>query len=1015
MNLRKPVTVKSLVRNLWEGTPPDKARDLLYSAVTRLRRGPLSGAGEGVSLRNISGAYVLDTDPQNVDYHRFRTLRSQARALTEARETVGAIGVYREMARLRRGEPLAGLSGAWAIGTRRNLEEELLLSTVDRINLEIRQDVGADLLTELDELIKRFPFNEKLVELRMLALYRSGRPTDALAAYRQAHQRLARGVGIQPSPALREVHERILRGDPALLPEPGPRVHRGRNNLVHDTAAFTGRTAELDQILRRQARKDAVTVIAIDGMPGVGKTALAVHLAHRLTEEYPDGLLYLDLHSHDARQERMDPVTALGRLLRDLGVTSVRDGLDPVPHGLDERATMWRTYLAHRKVLIVLDDAAGHEQVRHLLPGVPGCLVLVTSRRRLVGLDNAQPLSLDVLSPEEAVTLFGRVLRRRRVTPEEEDDVATVVRLCGYLPLAIQMVASRLDHRAAWTVADLADRLEKAGRLLGEIRAGDREITAAFELSFLDLAPDQQRAFRRLGLHPGVELTARSVAALLGYEAAGAERFLEELMDHHLIAEPRRGRYRFHDLIREYARLLAEEEPEDEREATIERVLDYYLFTADAADRLLYPYRLRGPIEVPSAVSVEPAVRTAPEARDWLAVELQNLLLAAHYADAHGSRRHAALLARVLGRYLELWGPWAEGARLHERAVMMWRDIGDQRALAYALADLSVLQRCSGHYDKALRSADEALEIQRAAGDKRAVADLLDQKGLVHGYRWEFDVAFGYHEQALDLRRESGDRYGEVDTLNYMAKVHYNRGDYPKAARDLETALELCREAGDRGRQRMALNNIAKLETRRGEYRSALRLYEEAMSVDPVMGPQNEASWLNNVAEVYRHLDRYVDALDHYRKALEAYREIGDPQSEAEVLNNIGNCLVCMGKDGEALIHYQSALHIAIEISSRGEESEALRNIGTVHHRANRSDSALDYFEKALHRARGIGDVYREARALDEMGATLARTGEAARGSAYWKRALDLYEHLGVPEADALRRRLARRDGVAGS
>nr|WP_245651722.1 tetratricopeptide repeat protein [Streptosporangium amethystogenes] len=997
----KPVSTESLIRKVWDENPPPKARSSLYIHIARLRA-RLQDTGEDVGLRYGSGAYFLEIDPRNIDYHRFRALRSQARSVTEKGDIGRASELYREAGRLWRGEPLAGLSGFWAVQTRQNLEGELLGGIVERMELELLQGGHADLVAELHDLIGRFPFEERLVELLMQVLYRSGRQTEALLAYRQARGRLVGELGTEPGPGLRALHQRILQGDPALLPEsqPGVRKDTPVNNLPRDSRTFTGRTVELDWLIGERARKDTVTVFAIDGMAGVGKTALAVHLAHRITDDYPDGQLYLDLHGHDAQNEPVDPATALDRLLRVLGVPAPR-----IPSGLDERATVWRTELARRRVLIVLDNATGHNQISHLLPGAPGCLVVVTSRRRLAGLDDVQSLSLDVLSPEDGATLFARVVGPQRVL--QADDVASVVRLCGYLPLAIQLAGNRLRHRPAWSVTDLVELLGRADRRLAEIRAENREITAAFELSFNCLDEWQQRAFRWLGLHPGTEITSECASVLLEVDQADAEKFLEDLHDHHLIAEPLRGRYRFHDLIRDYARLLSSGESDGRRAEVLRRVLDYYLFMADTVDRLLYPHLARGPVEVSSPSHLRSVIGTEDQARAWMDAELDNLLLITRHAAGHGWVRYAALLSHVLSRHLHASGHWAEAADLHACAVAMWREMGDRAWTARALADLSVVRWRTGQNDEALRLAGEALVIQRVLNNERAVGDLLDHCGLVHWHRSEFDVALDYFERALHLRRAIGDRYGQAASLDHIAMIKWHRSCYVEAAGLFREAFVLYQQNGDRRGQQVTLNNLGDVEIRFGNHATALEHYQEAASLYPHMGTQNEAIWLGNIANAYQCLGRYTEALECYGKSLGGYRDIGDRRGEADVLNNLGGCYARMGRDEEALTHREKALRISMEISERYEESRALRGIGSIHRRASRYDAALACHEKALALTRVIGDVYQEARTLDEMGVTLAYLGEGARAEEHWRRALDLYEPLGVPEAEAVRARLA--------
>ncbi|MEV8636037.1 tetratricopeptide repeat protein [Streptosporangium sp. NPDC051023] len=1005
----KPVTAESLIHRVWDDRPPAKARDRLYTHIARLKR-RLHDAEDTVRLRRHAGAYFLETDPENIDYHRFRTLRSQARAARENGESEQAFQLYREAVRLRRGEPLTGLSGSWAARTRQKLEEELRDSILERIELELNHGRNSDLVTELHELANRFPFDEKIVELLMLTLYRDGRQMEALTTYREARQRLIDELGTEPGPGLRTLHRRILQNDPVLLPtlRPGDQENIPPNHLPRDIYTFTGRTTELNLLTGGQTGRNTVTVLAIDGMAGVGKTALAVHLAHRLAGDYPDGQLYLDLHGHDTRHDAMDPATALDRLLRGLGIPGSR-----IPSSLDERATTWRTELAHRRVLIMLDNATGHEQISHLIPGTPGCLVVITSRRRLAGLDDVHSLSLDVLPAEDGAALFGRVVGSRLALPPEH--VASVVRLCGRLPLAIQLVGNRLRHRPAWSVADLAELLGRAKRRLPEIRAENREITAAFELSFHSLDRRLQQAFWRLGLHPGADLTSESASALLGSNLTEAEKILDDFLDHHLIDESRRGRYHFHDLIREYALLLSDRETESLRTEVLQRAYDHYLFTASTADRMLYPHRAHGAFEVPDSSRPRIGFDTAEQALTWMNTELDNLILVTRHAAGHGWATHAAMLAHALSQHLDLWGHWAEGAEIHERAVATWRKLGDRLAMARAQGDLSVASWRIGRHDEALRLAAEALEIQRAAGDRWATGDLLDHSGLVHWHRSELDVALNYFEQALRLRRTIGDRHGQANSLNHIAFIHYHRGDYAESTEYMRRALALYREDGDQRGQQITLNNIGNVELQIGLHAEALSHYEEAASFDLQMGPHNTSLWLNNVGHAYQHLGRYNEALDYYRKSLKGSREVGDRWHEAKVLNNIGSCYALMGRDGEVLTHHQKALHISVDVSERREESLALRGIGAVHHRASRYDVAIGFYEKALDLQRGIGDVYQEALTLDEMSTALTHIGETARAEEHWRRALVLYDHLGVVEAEKLRRRLGGQGDGARS
>lgn len=1003
----RAVPSRSIINRAWGERPPDKAMASLQSKISRLR-GCLQKTGEtgDTRLRIISGAYLLETDAENIDYHRFLRLRTEARASAAGGETDNAIQLYREAAKLWRGEPLAGLPGSWAEATRANLEDELLAGVIERITLEHERGDGARLVAELSDLVIRFPFNEKLVGLLMRTLYASGRQADALATYRQARDRLHDQVGTEPTPALRELHLHILRHDPALLPEARPRKASGNpappNDLPRDVP-FTGRKTELARLASEEVLgAPAVPVLAIDGMAGVGKTALAVHLAHLLAGRYLDGQLYLDLHGHSARRQALDPAAALDRLLSNLGVP-----VKEIPDDLDARAALWRKELAQRRVLILLDNAKGHEQISHLLPGVPGCLVIVTSRRRLAGLDGVESLSLDVLPPEDAAALLHHAAGTRRVL--ESEHVAAVTRLCGHLPLAIQLVGSRLKHRPALSVADLADRLGQGNRRLAEIRAENRHITAAFRLSYEELTEDQRRAFVLLGIHPGTELTAHCSAALLGLPLADAEQVLDDLLNQHLIAEPRPGRYRFHDLIRDYAVSLSDQEPESLRTNALHRVMDYYLFVADRADRLLYRlyrHRPRFPVEVDLPPKTPPALGTVDQATKWLSTELDNLLRLALHAADNGWHRHAALFPHVLSHHLSQWGHWAEAVRVHTDAIEAWRRLDDRPGIARAMTDLSAALRRTGRLDQCLEIAAQALPLMRALDDEHGVAQLLGESGQAHWSRSEFDVALRYFEQALGISRALGDRYGQAQSLNHVAGVAHDTGDYRTASNRLREVLALHEDDGDLHGRRVVLNNLGEMAARLGQYTNALSYYEQAAAIALETSPQDTATLLHNTAGALQRLGRHGEALERYKNALRIYRELGDGRFEAYTLNSIGTCYASMGDDGQSLIHHQNAVRISTELLERQQQARGLQGIGDAHQRAGRHQTALEFYDQALRLAKGIGDTLLIAQVLDRTGVSFDHAGDRVQAQRLWHQALSIFDDLGVPEAADLRTRL---------
>ncbi|RKS79703.1 DNA-binding SARP family transcriptional activator [Actinomadura pelletieri DSM 43383] len=998
----RPVTIDVLIDRVWDGDAPPKARDLLYPHMTRLRR-TLHALGEA-RLEQRSGAYVLDVDPDAIDYHRFLSLRDQARAIADSGRRDEAVRLLGEALRLWRAEPLGGVAGRWAARRRHGMQEEFLGASLELARLRLDRGDHALLIPELNELVDRFPDAEKPVELLMLALHRSGRSGEALRVFEHARQRMAVELGAVPHAELRELHRRILTGDPALMPPRQSTRVASPSDLPRDLHTFTGRETELARLTAlAEDGGTAVTVLAIDGMPGVGKSTLAIHLAHALAPRYPDGQSFIDLCAYDPEREPLDPASALDRLLRAIGVVPER-----IPQDLDGRAALWRSELAGRRVLLILDNALGHDQVRPLLPGTPGCLVLVTSRRRLAGLDAARTLQLDVLDPVDAADLL---IKSAELGPDADPAaVRTVVRLCGHLPLAVQLIGNRLRHRTSWTVSDLVERLGAGGRLLSEIRAENRRLHVAFELSYLDLDADGRRAFRLLGLHPGLELSALDAAILLDTEPAEAEALLDGLHDRHLIGETRPARYRFHDLIREYARrLVAEHDPPSIRDAALDRLLDHYLVAASHADRLLFPYRAR-----PVPTVSEAFFKDEEQARSWMRTELDNVLRVARVAFEIGRPRHAALLAKALGEYLEKQGHWPEAVAIHEQAVQAWTTLDDTTGTTYALVDLSRLLLRAGELEEALEVANRGRNVVRDTAAPGAVATVLDQLGLIHWHRSDYDVALGYYEQALELRRSIGDRQGEAEVLSHLSIVIWHQGRYTEANDALQRALSLHEAVGNRAGQQMALNNLGLFELRLGHNASALRYFEKAGEVME-MGRQHRAVWLNNVATVRVKAGQTAEVIDLYREALTIYQEIGDRRCEAACLNNIGRWYAETGREREALIHFQNSLSVSREIAERFEATAALLNIAETYHGSGRHRLALEHYEEALDAARSIGDAYQEARALDGLGQVTAQIRGIVQATPYDRQALELYENLGVPEAEAVRARLAERDDAAES
>jgi DNA-binding SARP family transcriptional activator/tetratricopeptide (TPR) repeat protein len=1012
----RPVSAETIVDHVWGLEPPAKARNSVWSYIARLRR--TIAVDQQVRLVSRSGLYVLEIDPESVDLHRFRQLRAHARVLSQDGESEQAAQVLHEADALWRGEALAGLPGDWAKRTRISLENERMTAAMERVESDLAVGNEADVAGELSELVLEHPFAERFVEQLMVALYRSGRQAEALDTYRQARSRLVGELGTEPGPNLSALHQQILRNDPALTRSPqssvrpsSARHHVGPNNLPRDIPYFTGRNEELGllaEAIMAGADRTAVTVVAIDGMAGVGKSTLAIHLAHRLADRFHDGQIFLSLHAHHPYEEPVDPATALDRLLRitRAASTSAPEDSHHQPGTLELLAASWRQQVARRRMLIVLDDAATIDQVRPLLPGTPGCVVLITSRRRLAGLVGARSISLDVMRPAEAAELFTRIVGPER--SRDEAAIGEVARLCGNMPLAIQLAASRLRHRRAWSVTDLARLLSSTRNRLREIRGQELEVASSFELSYRYLPRREQAAFRQAGCYPGPDFSLQAAAAANNLSFADTDKLLDGLLSYHLLEEPVHGRFRYHDLVREYAHELAvREEPESARQSAMHRLLDYYLYGADRADRVLFPHRHRLAAEVNDIPAEFPAFDDENDARGWMESERQNILSAVQYAAANEFLVHVTLLPHMMAHFLEVGGYWKEAAVAHESALAAWRSAKDQQGQAHAHADLCLPRVRAGYFEDALGHGREALAMFRSLADERGAADCLDRLGLVHWNAARYQDAQSHFDESLALQRVTGNRHGEAEVLGHSGVGYWHVGRYTDSIAAFEQAMTVYREINDKTGEAKMLNNIGAVEQSLGIFENALSRYQQALPIARERGRrQAEAVLLNNIGNAYRSLGHHEDALASLRSALGIYLDIGDRRCEADTLNNIGTTYHRMSQHAESLIHHEKALAIARELTEEYETTHALRSIGDVYCQMGDHRAAEEHYQQALALSRQIGDPYEEACSLDGLGNAVLLSQGQAKAEDLWRAALAIFERLGVPEASAVRSRL---------
>jgi len=781
--------------------------------------------------------------------------------------------------------------------------------------------------------------------------------------------------------------------------------------LPRDIGSFTGREDEVRQLVQavssRVVSGGVVGIHAIEGMAGIGKTALAVHAAHQLASHFPDGQIFLRLHAHTPGQQPVDPTKALATLLLTIGVAPAQ-----IPAGLPARELLWRDRLAGKKMLLVLDDAADLAQVNPLLPGTAESLVVITSRHRLA-LDDAVSISLDTLTPAEAAVLFLRVATRPDLAPTDAG-VAEVSRLCGYLPLAIRLVAGRL-RRPSWALAEVAAELATARDRLVAIDAGQRVVAAAFELSYRELADDQRRVFRRLGLQPGTEIDAYAAAALGEVSVAVARRHLEELEELRLLDEPVRGRYRLHDLLRDYARTLAAADPPAECEAAVDRLLDYYLHTATlAAAHLTWRTPTTHSVVAHRPGSL-PELATREAAVTWLESERANLRAATDHAARHARYQHAIYLPAALHDFLRAQGPWGQALTLHHTALDAARTAGDRHGQAHALNDLGRVQYWTGDYPAATTNHRQALALFRDLGDRLGQAHALDDLGRVQYLTGGYRAATANHQQALVLYRDLGNRHGQAQALNRLGRVQYRTGDYRAATASLQRSLALYRDLGDRLGQASVFNDLGRVQYLTGDYRAATANHQQVVALYRELDSRlGQANALNDLGRVQYLTGDYRAATANHQQALALYRELDSRLGQAEVLNDLGNVQHVTGDYRAATTSLQQAVALYRELGNRLGQAEALNNLGRVLRMSLVVADARAHHGQALGIARALGTPLEEARALEGIGHCHLQQDQASEGQACLRQALALYQRLGSPDAERVETTLATQ-GLPGS
>jgi tetratricopeptide (TPR) repeat protein len=693
-----------------------------------------------------------------------------------------------------------------------------------------------------------------------------------------------------------------------------------------------------------------VGIHAIDGMAGIGKTAFAVHAAHRLTESFPDGQFFLPLHAHTLGQRPVEPADALASLLLTAGLAAAQ-----IPPGLDGRAGRWRDQVAGKKILLLLDDAAGHEQVAPLLPGTASSLVLVTSRRRLAALADATVLSLDTLPAEEAAVLLARLAARPGL--HARDAVAgEITRLCGYLPLAIGMVASQLRHHSAWTAAQLAADLAAAKDRLELMHAENLSVAAAFGLSYQDLTPGAQRLFRQLGLVPGPSVDSYAAAALDGTTLGQARRCLGELYDLHLIGEPAPGRYQLHDLLREHARTLAAADDPADADSAVERLLDYYAHTALAAGQHFRSWPEHRSLPAPGPPAHHPGFTTLEQTAAWLETERPNLHAAADYAAATGRHGLAIQIPAAIRGFLLAHGHVDQSQTLHQIALAAARQAEDQAGQAIALSELGLLASRIGDFPAAAARLTEAAALFGGLHDRPGQASALAQLGFAQTLTGDYPAATASLQHALALARSASAHLAEAEALTNLGVVQQLTGDHTAATASLQQALALARTAGDRLAEADVLNSLGVVQEETGDYPGAAASQQRALEIARRLDDRpSQAYALNDLGIVQQLTGDYPAAAASHQQALELFRDHGNRLGEAEALNRLGELSSRTSATAQARQRHAQALAIARDISVPAEEARALEGIGNSHLRDGNPSRAAEYLRQALAIYRRIG------------------------------------------------------------
>ncbi|MFB9630539.1 AfsR/SARP family transcriptional regulator [Nonomuraea helvata] len=953
LNVNSPVSQDRLLAALWEKPPPSAVANL-QSYVAQLRKTLPPGA----PLLTKGSGYLLQTGAGEVDLLAFDEGVRQARLDAERGDARAAAEGFRRALALWRGGPAEG-SRLWGDMPARvsELEERRTAARLDYAEARLVIGPHQEVIDDLRHLLTDQPLRERAWHLLMLALARTGQRDRALEAYRQAREVLVRELGIEPGTELRRLQATILRGEPPSAAA-GPQAVC---QLPPDVADFVGRGEEVAAAVEAlcEYRAAAVPLCAISGQGGVGKTALAVHVAHLVRHDFPDGQLYINLRS--AGNHRVDPEEALGRFLRALGVDSAA-----VPSGLDQRAELFRDKLANRRYLVVFDDAADEGQVHPLLPGTPGCAVLITSRHRLSALPAARRIDLPVMPSGEALELLRHLIGADRAA-EAPGEAGMLVHLCGGLPLAVRIAGAKLAARPHWSLSQLVTRLNDTGSRLRQLSHGSQEVRASLAVGYQGLTPAARRLFRLLGLLEAPDFAAWTAAALLDLPHGEAEDLIEELADARLLdvaprdpsghtrypddpPEPdpsRHTRFRFHDLTRMYARECAEaDEPEDERTAAVRRALSACLaLTRQAHVRLCGgDYRLlRGdsPLWQPEIVVRDPLA--------WVEAERASIVAGVRQSAALGADELCWELAASAVSLFETRSLYDEWRTTHETALRATRASGDVRGQASVLNGLARLSIAQYDMVRSERLLEESLQLFEKAEDGHGHALALVNMGELRGLQGRHTDALACYNQAADALARTGDRGTEITVVRGIGRIHVSQGRLDLAAPFVRRAMRLAEDIGDVRSCEFARVLLGEIDLARGDRTAAENSFSRAMASFDTLGFPRGTAYASLALATARLAQRcFTDAERLLHQSLAIYRNVGERLGEARALLTFAELRRLQRRFDEAVATLTDVVAICEATPLPRRRGHALRALGEVHRDAGNLPAAVNAWRRSL-------------------------------------------------------------------